>query len=461
MNSARLPVATRCRPITGIASFPRNLRNFTGYLLNRLDAFDHGAAMKQPSFGLIGLSYREAPVSVREQLSLDADALSRLEADVRGLLIGLAVVKTCNRVEFYGESQTDEPAVASLRAALSGIVPLTAFESYLYEAEGMDAAHHLARVAAGLDSMVLGEPQILGQVGEALQRSEMCNLAGEVLGKVFQSVLTTGKRARQETALGRRPVSVASVAVDHIRRVTGPLHGCHVAILGLGETGQLVAKILNGDSIGQLTFINRDPRRAQELALQACAQAVPLEELRQTIRVVDVLVCATNAPHTVIEPAHIGPRDRHPLLLIDLAVPRDVDPEVATLADVTLINVDALRQGVDVSLSERRTQVPYVEAIVEEEMTLLGARLKSMAVEPVIGDVRRKAEAIRQAELQRLMQELEPISPELARKLDYFSHSLINKLLHEPTRQLRHHVAQNGDAEHAAGLIRDLFAVAE
>ena len=417
--------------------------------------------MKQPSFGLVGLSYREAPVSVREQLSLDAEALSRLEAGAEGLLIGLAVVHTCNRVEFYGESQAGEPVVASLRAALSKILPLNDFEKYLYEAEGMEAARHLARVAAGLDSMVLGEPQILGQVGQALQCSETRKLAGEVLNTVFQSVLATGKRARQETALGRRPVSVASVAVDHIRRAAGPLNRRHVAILGLGETGQLVAKILKGDSVRRLTFINRDPERAQELALQACAQAVPLEELRQTIKAADVLVCATNAPHTVIETAHIGSRDKHPLLLIDLAVPRDVDPEVATLNDVTLINVDALRQGVDVSLSERRAQVPYVEAIVEEEMILLEARLKSMAVEPVIGDVRRKAEAIRQAELQRLMQELGPLSPELARKLDYFSHSLINKLLHEPTRQLRHHVAQNGDAEHAAGLIRDLFAVAE
>lgn len=419
------------------------------------------AEMTERSFGLIGLSYRAASVSVREQLSLDAEALTELAAVSEGQLCGLSVVGTCNRVEFYGESQTDAPAVYSLRAALSRVVPLNAVAPYLYEAEGMEAARHLARVAAGLDSMVLGEPQILGQVGQALQWSETRNMAGEVLATVFKSVLTTGKRARQETALGRRPVSVASVAVDRMRRAAGPLSRRHVAILGLGETGQLVAKILKNESVKQLTFINRDPERAQELARQACAQAVPLEELRETIRSADVLVCATNAPHTVIEAIHIGPRDQRPLLLIDLAVPRDVDSDVGLLPDVELINVDALRQGVTLSLSERRAQVPHAEAILEEEMSLLEARLRTMAIEPVIGDIRRRAETIRQAELQRLMQELDPVSPEFARKLDYFSHSLINKLLHEPTRQLRHHVAHNGDAQHTAGLIRDLFAAAE
>lgn len=417
--------------------------------------------MTQQSFGLIGLSYRAAPVSVREQLSLDAQAMSELAVRSRGKLRGLAVLATCNRVEFYGECHENALAVESLRRALSEIVPIEAFTSYLYEAEGMEAARHLARVASGLDSMVLGEPQILGQVGQALQWSEAHDITGNVLRTVFQSVLVAGKRARQETALGRNPVSMASVAVDRIRREAGPLGKQHVAILGLGETGQLVAKILGNESVGQLTFINRNPERSQELARQACAQAVPLEELRATIMGADVLVCATNAPHTVIETSHIGSRDHRPLVLIDLAVPRDVDPDVGSLPRVKLINVDALRSGVDASLSKRRSQVPQVEVILEEEMVRLASRLKTMTIEPVIGDVRRKAEAIRQTELQRMVEELGPVSPELIRKLDYFSHSLINKLLHEPTRQLRQHIANNGDAEHTASLIRRLFALAE
>ena len=417
--------------------------------------------MTQPSFGLIGLNYRSASVSIREQLSLDKDALSALAANASGELGGLAVLDTCNRVEFYGESLTSAPVLDSMRSLLSKVVPLEKYDAYVYELEGMEAARHLAQVAAGLDSMVLGEPQILGQVGHALQWSETHDLAGSVLNAVFHSALTIGKRARQETTLGRRPVSVASVAVDRMRREASPLDQRHVAILGLGETGQLIAKILGKETLHQLTFINRDMARVQELADEACAQAVSVEALRETIKTTDVLVCATNAPHTVIEPAHIESRHDRPLLLIDLAVPRDVDPDVALLPNVQLINVDALRTGVDASLSERRSQVPQVETILEEELSLLKGHLKTMAIEPLIGAIRQKAENLRQAELNRLIQELEPISPEQASKLHYFSCALINKLLHEPTRQLRHHVAHNGDVEQTAGLVRNLFAVTE
>ena len=415
----------------------------------------------QQSFGLIGLNFKAAPVAVREKLSLDSQGLSELLENSKGILSGLSVLATCNRVEFYAEIRPGLPVMDTIRSVIATVVALDDVEIYVYEKTDMDAAHHLGRVAAGLDSMVLGEPQILGQVAEALQWSETNGMASSRISAVFQMALTAGRRARQETALSRKPVSVASVAVEWMRRKIGGLEDQHIAILGLGETGGLVAKILQNEPIGQLTFVHRNSERAIELAAQACADAVPLEELKATIRAADILVCATNAPHTVIDATHIEPRGQRPLLLIDLAVPRDVEQSVGAHPNVCLVDVDALRTGVDESLAERHAQVPQVEAILDEELGQLKGRLKILAIEPVIGDIRRIAEDLRKAELNRILDRVESLTPELERNLEYFSHSLINKLLHVPTRQLRHHIVQNGDAEHAASMLRRLFALAD
>ena len=418
--------------------------------------------MTQESFGLVGLSYKAASVSVREQLSLSSCALTSLRQDACDTLSGFAVLSTCNRVEFYahGEAQ-QQTVVETLRTLLSRTVSLERFKPYLYEKTGEDTARHLARVAAGLDSMVLGESQILGQVGRCLQVSKAHGLASPLLTGVFQTALRAGKRVRQETALGRKPVSIASVAVNCIRRKVGPLHSQHIVILGLGEIGILVVKILQKEKVGQLTFVNRSAERAEALAENTCAQAVPMAELRAAIEQADIVVSATNAPHLVIEPEHIQSRGDRALLLIDLAVPRDIDIHVAALPNVVVMNVDDLRAGVEASFTQRRAQVPYAHAIIEEELDKLKRDLKAMAIEPVIVGLRRKAESIRQGELARALHELGPLSPEDTRQLEYFSHSLVNKLLHEPTRQLRHNMAMNGEAERASGFVRKLFALTE
>lgn len=411
------------------------------------------------SFGLVGLSYKRAPVAVRERLSLQAPAATHLMQRARSILCSFTTLATCNRVEFYGQALNEADVCQALKQLLAETVDMDRIGPYMYEMNGKNAARHLARVASGLDSMVLGEPQILGQVADSLQAAEAEAFASPLLISTFQAATKAGKRARQETALGRKPVSVASVAVDCMRQLVGPLSERTVVVLGLGEMGGLVAKLLSRDQPGRLVFVNRNPEKAEALATQACASAVPLAELREAIAQADIVVSTTDAPHLVIEPAHVLPRDEHPLLLIDLAVPRDVDPEVAEVPGVRLMDVDDLQSGVRDSISKRRAEVPKVEAIIEEELLQLESRMRTLAVEPVIADLRRKAESIRKEELARALSEMAPLTPEAEERLEYFSQQLVNKLLHDPTRQLRNKAMQNGSAANASSMIQELFAL--
>ena len=302
--------------------------------------------MTDPSFGLIGLSHKQAPVAVRERLSLLGPDAAHLMQRARSVLCGFATLATCNRVEFYGHAMDEANVCQVLKKLVGEVLDMDRMGPYMYELSGADAGRHLARVASGLDSMVLGESQILGQVAASLRTAETNAFASPLLVATFQTATRAGKRARQETALGRKPVSVASVAVDCMRQQAGPLAKRNVVVLGLGEMGGLVAKLLSRDKPRQLVFVNRNPEKAAKLATQACASAVPLDELREAIAQADILVSTTDAPHLVIEPTHIEPRTERPLLLIDLAVPRDVDPLVAEMPHVRLMDVDDLRVGV-------------------------------------------------------------------------------------------------------------------
>ena len=414
-----------------------------------------------PQLGCLGLSHQAAPVAVREQLSLASSFLERVRNTAS--FEGFALLATCNRVEFYGHigPGSEENAHQAIRNILSDTpgVDLDALEPYLYQHDAMEAARHLARVAAGLDSMVLGEPQILGQVGASLRRSEAHDLATPMLAALFNTALKAGRRARRETALSRNPVSVASVVVDLLRREAGSVSEQHVTIVGLGEMGRLVAKILHEGGVGHLTFVNRSVGQATAMAQRLGGRALELSELKDAIAASDAVISTSRAPHLLITPRHIQGRDAaRPIVLIDLAVPRDIDPKVAGLNGAQLFDIDDLRASVAASLELRREEIPDVEQIVEEEIAQFSAHVRAMAVEPVIAGLRRKAEAIRRQELARTLGAMDSLSPEAEEQLRYFSHTLVNKLLHEPTLRLRQRASDNG-AEHDTALVRTLFAL--
>lgn len=412
--------------------------------------------MADPSLGLIGLSYKAAPVDIRESLTLLPQQKLDFFDAARASFDGLAVLSTCNRVEFYGHVSGSEPATDALQSLLCRSFDFSTAESYLYSKQTTDVVRHLMRVACGLDSMVLGESQILGQVHDCLQSSEAASLASPELTTVFKAAIKTGKRARSETALGKFPISVASVAIDRILLEAGPLDDLHVAVIGTGEMGSLAAKVLRKKTIGKLTFVNRYPDRTKELVVDSCAQAVPIEELREAVSNADVVISATGAPHIILGPEHITPRKSRPLLLVDLAVPRDIDPFLNELPNVTLLDIDHLKNGIARSKAARQAEVPQVEKIIEKELGILDQRLQMLKIEPVITALRKKAETIRQSEFSQTLEELGPLDTQVVEKLEYFSNALVKKLLHDPTLQLRH-----GNPELDPHTIRQLFGLQE
>ena len=412
--------------------------------------------MTNQSLGLVGLSYKAAPVHIRETLTLLPKQRSEFFAEARTFLDGLVVLSTCNRVEFYGHAKGSGYAMESLRSFLHNSFDLSASQSYLYYKQTEDVSRHLMRVACGLESMVLGESQILGQVNESLLSSEAALLASPELRTVFRAAVKAGKRARKETALGEFPVSIASVAIERILLETGSLRDLHVAVIGAGEMGNLVGKILRKKSIGQLTFVNRNPERIKALEVDACVQALPIEELREAVSCADIVISATDAPHMVLGPEHISPRKNRPLLLVDLAVPRDIDPFLNELPQVKLLDIDHLKHDIAQSKAARKAEVPLVEKIIERELDILNQRLQMLKVEPVIASLRQKAESIRQTELSRTIEALGPLEAPVVERLEYFSNTLVKKLLHEPTLHLRH-----GNTDLDPHTIRKLFGLPE
>ncbi len=415
----------------------------------------------------LGLSHHTAPVAIREQLSFAPGVVEKTLRHVKeaGCFKEFAILSTCNRIEFYACPLTHhQPDVFSEILDIVAQTPgadLEMLAPYFYRYETMAAAHHLCRVASGLDSMVLGEPQILGQVGTALRLSEANGLAGLVLTTLFQTALKAGKRARAETALNRNPVSVASVAVDLARRLRGDLQECRITVIGAGEMGRLVLKILKSRKAGHLTVMNRSEERAVALAQRIGCDAAPLDRLDDALAASDVVISSTSADHVLIgteAAAAMRERAGRPLLLIDLAVPRDVDPAVANLEEVLLYDIDQLRVQVEASLDERKKEIPQVETIIAEELDRFATWLRETTVQPVITGLRRKAEAIRQQELERALRTMDSLDDEAIEQLQFFSHALVNKLLHDPTTRLRQGAA-NGEAEQYTILVRSLFAL--
>jgi len=410
--------------------------------------------MIDQSIGLIGLHYKSTPVDIRERLNPLPQQKQTFLADARASLDGLVVLSTCNRVEFYGHVKGSTTATNQLYALLKHSFDIQVAEPFFEYKQAKEVPDHLMRVACGIDSMVLGESQILGQVQRSLQDSKTSSMATKELSTIFQSAVKAGKRARQETNLGTFSVSIASVAIERILLEVGSFHDLHVVVIGAGKMGRLAGKILQKKATAKLTFVNRNHARAQAFAADACAQAVPMEELREVITHADVVISATDAPHIILGPEHIASRHQRPLLLVDLAVPRDIDSFLGELPNVTLLGIDHLHHDIAQSRIARQQEVPRVQKIIDQELALLDQRLHMLTNEPVITALRQKAESIRKQELNRMIADLGTVDAQLKKKLDSFSNSLVNKLLHEPTLHLRH-----GDSELDPPTIEHLFGL--
>ena len=417
----------------------------------------------------VGLNHHSAPVSLRERLSFDRRQLRATLArcgcggrENAAPLSELVILSTCNRVEMYAvASSRDEAPLIELLCEASDIEPGTLSE-LLYSYQDLEAVHHLYRVACGLDSMVLGEPQILGQVADAYSQALTVGSAGLVLSRAFQGAIHTGKRAHSETSISVNPATVSSVAVHLIASVVPSLEEARVLVVGAGEMAELAIEALRKRSVRHISVINRTVARAEDLARRWTAEARPFEALELELRKADIVISSTAAPHAIFSTAMVSRamalRPERSLMLIDIAVPRDVEPEVGEIRGVRLYDIDDLESQVRVSLGERRSQVPKVETIIKEELEEFTAWYESLAIRPVVKAMRQQAERIRRREVDRTIRRLASLDVEAREEIEALTRALVKKLLHAPTMCLKEQ-SRNGNAAQYALIARELFGI--
>lgn len=411
---------------------------------------------------LVGMSHRTAPLELRERLAVD-DPGPLLQKLVACDEIDEAVLfSTCNRVEIVAVTRSLAAARLRLHAFLSRDLggELGDLSEYLYDHVDGDAVRHVLRVASSLDSMVVGEPQILGQTKEAWQRAVDCGAAGPLLGRLFQHAFATAKRVRTDTKLGERPVSVARVAVELARQIFEDLSGKQALLVGAGEMIEAALEALRTAGLEAVRVANRTPERAVELAARFSATAHGLDELPALVAQADVVLTCIAADRPVLtRPVIEASRRRRPIFVIDIGVPRNADPAIEDLDDVYLYDIDDLSSLAQENAEQRRRETAGAEGIVEEERQRFDGWLSALRAVPTIRHLRESAEAVRAAEVARALRrpELAEVDPEAVEQL---TRSIVNKILHAPVSRLRR------EAEREEGMAyleaaRVLFALDE
>lgn len=413
-----------------------------------------------------GLNHRVAPVRVREQLALEPDKLREVLTDVigEGALSEVMILSTCNRVEVYGVADAPGEARAMVFRHLCqqrGVAP-AALDPMLYTKTETEAVHHAFRVASSLDSMVLGEPQILGQVKEAFATAQSCQTIGPALHGLWTKAFAVAKKVRTETDVARHAVSVSFAAVELAKKIFAGLEGRTVLLVGAGEMGELAARHLLEQGAFPIYVANRTWSRAEELARALSGTAVAFADLAATMATVDIVVTSTGAPEPIItreavqRAMHL--RRSRPLFFVDIAVPRDVEPGVNELGNVFCYDIDDLKQVVDANLREREREAQRAEALVRSEVERFVAGRRDQEVVPTIISLRARLEAIRQAEVAKALARLPEASPETRQTLEALSTAIINKILHVPITKLRES-SRSGHGGSWTAFVHELFGL--
>jgi glutamyl-tRNA reductase len=394
---------------------------------------------------LLGVSHHTAPVDLREKLDFasgDVGAAAQ-ELAVRASVPECVVLSTCNRSEIYVGSGDPRRTQEDIIAFLSEFhrLPADVFLPHLFVLQDRDAVAHLFRVAAGLESAVVGEPQILGQVKEAYQVASGRHCVGPLLERVFTSSFGVGKRVRAETAIGEGAVSVSFEAVAIAKKIFDRLDGRRVLVIGAGDISQLTAQHLKANGAGDIVITSRTAAHAEALAAGVGGKAIPWSDMTLALGTADIVITATGAPRPIVTRAHVEaaiPRHRtDPLYIIDIAVPRDVEPSVGDIEQIFLYNIDDLQKFVQKNVSSREAEKVRAEEIVSEEVSRFLTWQRSRGAVPTIVALRRRFYAIRESELQRLEGKLSGLSPEARERFEEVTRLIVEKLLLEPTAQLK------------------------
>jgi glutamyl-tRNA reductase len=409
---------------------------------------------------VVGISHRGASVDMRERVAFSSADARRTIDDLRGIA-GIRegiLLSTCNRTEFY-LVEGDADAAPSVWSMLSDRLGSDAAQ-YGYVLRDRDAVSHLFSVAAGLDSMVLGEAQIQGQVREAWENCRPAS--GAMLNRLFQTSLQVGGRVRSETSIARGAASVSSAAVQLSKKIFGSLTGRRAMVLGAGEMAELALECLASEGVRMAIVANRTFERATELAARHGATAMHYDDCWTQLAEVDILLCSTAAPHPIVLVDHIMPtleaRGDRPLCVLDIALPRDVDTAVGSLENVYLYNIDDLQAVIASSLERRRSDIPSAEQLISAETERYWDWLAGLEAVPVVTQFRAKMDRIRAKELADALKRLKHLGPEEQAVVERLSHSIMNKFLHEPSVRLKA-AAANGRGLGVVDAARYLFGL--
>ncbi|HSU87399.1 MAG TPA: glutamyl-tRNA reductase [Terriglobia bacterium] len=411
---------------------------------------------------LVGLSHKTAPVEVRERMAFSSDALRAALTSLVGRqeVNEALILSTCNRVEVVAES-ADERLIREFLCEFHQI-PHESVSKHLYSFRNVEAIRHVFRVAASLDSMVIGEPQILGQVKEAYRIAADAGTVGMHLSALMNRAFAVAKKVRSETGISQSAVSVSYAAVELARKIFGDLAGKTVMIIGASKMGELAAKHLKRAGVSSVLVTNRTFERAVELAKVFEGAAVPFEHFADHMVGADIVITSTGATHFIIGKSQaeqiIHRRKNKPMFFIDIAVPRDIDPSVNEIDNAFLYDIDDLQQVIDENLKERLKEASRAEEIITSEVEAFCLKMKGREVVPTIVQLRETLEKLRRDEIERNRRHLKDLSPEQQEALDQITKSLVNKILHTPIEQLKQ-LAHDPQGPDIADLIRKIFNV--
>ncbi|MGB9588023.1 MAG: glutamyl-tRNA reductase [Armatimonadota bacterium] len=414
---------------------------------------------------VVGLNHKTAPLWVRERLSIPEAQLSEvlhvLKANPR--IAECLVLSTCNRTEVYSYtiSRADDDYVITEIGRVCGVSPET-YAQHIYSHAGHKAAEHLFRVAAGIDSMILGEAQILGQIKEAYAAACKIGATGPVLNALFQQAITVGKRVRAETEIGRGAFSVGSVAVQLATAIFESLDDRQVLVIGAGKMANLILTHLASSNAKNVLVTNRNYEKALSLASKVGGQALPFDDLGRSLETADIVIASTGSSQAIITKELVSTamhvRRGRPVFFIDIAVPRDVEQSVEELDNVFVYNIDDLQQVVESDAASRRTEVAKVEAIVAEEVRAFNEWFRTLDAIPVVSALREKFEAIRSGEMNKLRKRLKGLSEEHLEAIEAATRSIVNKISHDPILRVKSYCAEDGTDEKLR-MVRELFGI--
>jgi len=416
----------------------------------------------------LGLSHHTAPVEVRERHAFPPQRMGEALVALRDYeaVREALMLQTCGRLEIYAELDDYEVGVAQIKAFLGNFRhgDVSDMDSYLYTLLGTQAVNHLFRVSTGLDSMLIGEAEILGQVKDAFVQAQRARSLGKTLHTLFREALQAGKDARTYTAISGDSTSIASAAARCAKEHVGGLHGKTVLVVGTGKIGALTARRLKAEGANDVVVLNRTHKRARDVAteLGSIARVAEAPGLVAALAEADVVVTSTGASHFVLWPGNVAEamlaRPHRSLFVVDIAVPRDVDPEVARIPGVGLVDIDALKGIVDVTLEKRREAIPTVEEIIAAHVARFGEWYSSRVAVPVIASLTRKAEAIRTTELERLFARCPDLTERERSVITGMSLTIVSKLLHSAIVRMRDKAVEDRtEALVHARMLEELF----